>query len=140
MGPMDDAPGEPQTLYDMLGGEPVVRRLVDRFYGLMDASPEAQTIRAMHARDLKSSRQKLFEFLSGWLGGPQLYIEKRGHPRLRRRHFPFAIDAAARDQWMRCMDGALHEVVQDAHLRDLLREQFARTADFMRNQEEPPTQ
>lgn len=127
---------EIESAYAMLGGEPAVRALVDRFYDLMDELPEAAAIRAMHARDLKVSRQKLFEFLSGWLGGPQLYIEKHGHPRLRRRHLPFEVDTRARDQWMLCMDRALEELVPDARMRAYLHEQFARTADFMRNQPE----
>jgi len=122
--------------YDRIGGEETIRRLVDRFYELMDSLPETQHIRAMHARDLRASREKLFMFLSGWLGGPQLYMEKYGHPRLRQRHMPFAIDAAARDQWMQCMVQAMQDVGIEESLRRELETAFYKTADFMRNQPE----
>ena len=118
--------------YERLGEEGV-RRLVDRFYDRMDTLPEAAEVRAMHPRDLRGSREKLFWFLSGWLGGPPLYVEKKGHPRLRARHLPFAIDDAARDQWMLCMRQALAEVVEDAELSAYLERQRGRVADHMRN-------
>ncbi|MDP2317632.1 MAG: group II truncated hemoglobin [Pseudomonadota bacterium] len=123
----------PDTLYDALGGDPVVRRLVDRFYDHMDVLDEARTIRAMHPADLGESRDKLYWFLSGWLGGPSLYIERKGHPRLRARHLPFAVDTAARDAWMRCMDLALAEVVADPQLRAGLSEALGNVATHMQN-------
>lgn len=119
--------------YARVGGEAGVRRLVDRFYDLMDALPEAAAIRALHPPSLDESRDKLFEFLSGWLGGPNLYIEKRGHPRLRARHLPFAIDAAARDAWMLCMTQAMTELVDDEDARGKLLKGLADLADHMRN-------
>jgi hemoglobin len=122
--------------YARIGGEEKIRELVARFYQLMDSLPEAKTIRAMHARDLRGSKEKLFMFLSGWLGGPELYVEKYGHPRLRQRHLPFAIDSAARDQWMHCMQQAMTDVGIDERLREELLAAFAKTADFMRNQPE----
>jgi hemoglobin len=122
--------------YERLGGEAKIRKLVERFYQLMDSLPEATTVRAMHARDLRGSKEKLFMFLSGWLGGPQLYVEKYGHPRLRQRHLPFAIDTAARDQWMHCMQQALIDVGIEESLRNELLAAFAKTADFMRNQQQ----
>ena len=88
------------TAYDIIGGETGVRNLVDHFYDYMDELPEAQGIRSLHAKSLKGSREKLFLFLSGWLGGPDLYIQKYGHPMLRRRHLPFPIGVSERDQWM----------------------------------------
>jgi len=91
------------TPYEGLGGADALRRLVDRFYDLMDELPETYGLRQLHPADLTGSRQSLFEFLSGWFGGPSLYIEKKGHPRLRMRHMPFAIGPAERDQWMLCM-------------------------------------
>ena len=122
--------------YERLGGESGVRQLVVRFYELMDGLPEAATIRAMHPTPLDSSEQKLFMFLSGWLGGPQLYVEQYGHPRLRARHLPFAVDEAARDAWMLCMTRAIEEqVVDDELLREHLLTSLFKTADFMRNQE-----
>lgn len=124
------------SLYEMLGGETGLRSLVDRFYDLMDSSPEAETIRAFHARSLKQSREKLFMFLSGWSGGPQLYIERFGHPRLRMRHMPFSIGAVERDQWLWCMNKALDESQLDSRVVDYLKARFTETADFMRNQAE----
>ncbi len=119
--------------YERIGGEAVIRALVERFYELMDSLPESQDIRAMHARDLRASKEKLFMFLSGWLGGPQLYVEKYGHPRLRQRHMPFTIGDSERDQWMMCMRQAMEEVGIPAELRKELEAAFFKTADFMRN-------
>lgn len=124
---------EAKTLYESLGGEAPLRRLVDRFYDLMDERPEAATIRAMHPDDLASSREKLFLFLSGWTGGPPLYFARHGHPRLRARHAPFAIGEAERDQWMACMRRALIDCEVEPALREELDRAFAQVADFMRN-------
>jgi len=121
--------------YERLGGESGVKNLVVRFYQLMDELLEAATIRAMHPVSLAGSEEKLFLFLSGWLGGPQLYVEKYGHPRLRGRHLPFAVDESARDAWMLCMTRAVNELVtDDVLLRDHLLASLYKTADFMRNQ------
>lgn len=122
--------------YEMIGGEEKIRALVERFYELMDTLPETQGIRKMHAKDLRGSKEKLFMFLSGWLGGPQLYTEKYGPPRLRQRHIHFAIDDSARDQWMLCMRQAMEDVGLDEELRSQLEAAFQKTADFMRNQGE----
>ena len=88
-----------------MGGEPRVRELVDRFYDLMDAVPEYYGIRKMHPADLAGSRDKLYRFLSGWLGGPPLYMETYGHPMLRARHLPYAIGSAERDAWLKRQAG-----------------------------------
>ena len=122
--------------YDRIGGEQKIRELVDRFYDLMDAREDTQPLRQMHAKDLRVSRDKLFMFLSGWLGGPQLYTEKYGHPRLRQRHMPFEVDSAARDQWMNCMIQAMEDVGIEEGIRQELEAAFFKTADFMRNQPE----
>lgn len=124
----------PQTHYQRIGGEAKINQLVQRFYDHMDELPETYGIRKLHAEDLASSRQKLFEFLSGWMGGPPLYIDKYGHPMLRRRHLPFAIGDSERDQWMHCMQLALDEVVSDEGLRHELYQAFFKVADHMRNQ------
>lgn len=134
-----DSPTEP-TPYDRLGGAVAVRKLVTRFYDLMSELPSAQHVLALHPADLASSREKLFEFLSGWLGGPQLYVERRGHPRLRARHLPFRIDSAARDGWMLCMRQALEECTSDAVLKQQLHSAFQRLADHMRNVAEEPSE
>ena len=128
---------EPQpTLYELIGGETGLRALVDRFYNVMDAAPEAKDVRALHANSLKQSREKLFMFLSGWSGGPSLYIEKYGHPRLRQRHMPFSIGERERDQWLWCMNKALDESQLDLQVIQYLKTRFAETADFMRNRKE----
>lgn len=124
-----DAP----THFEQLGGEAGIRRLVDRFYDLMDTAPEAATIRALHARSLKSSREKLHLFLVGWTGGPPVYMEKFGHPRLRMRHFPFPIATRERDEWLWCMDRALDEHEMPDELRTVLKTRFQQLADHMRN-------
>jgi hemoglobin len=119
--------------YDAIGGSEVIAQLVERFYQHMDTLPEAQTIRAMHAPDLRPMQDVLQRYLCEWLGGPQLYSSERGHPRLRRRHMPFRIGPAERDAWMACMRKALAETVPDAALRAQLEAAFSKVADFMRN-------
>ena len=121
------------TPYELLGGEAGIRRLVDRFYDLMDAAPEAANVRALLATSLKASREKLFLFLTGWTGGPQRYVERFGHPRLRMRHFPFAIGTRERDEWLWCMDRALDEQAMPDAVRAHLRERLHALADHMRN-------
>jgi len=125
-----------RSFYEMIGGEEPLRRLVKRFYEYMDASSETQIVRDMHQPDLQSAEEKLFMFLSGWMGGPSLYIEKFGHPRLRMRHLPFKISEAERDQWMLCMRHALDDVVDDQSVREQLYNALYGVADFMRNQPE----
>jgi hemoglobin len=124
------------SLYEMIGGETGLRSLVNRFYDVMDASPEAARIRSFHAKSLNQSREKLFMFLSGWSGGPPLYIERFGHPRLRMRHMPFSIGAVERDQWLWCMNRALDESGLDPRVVEYLKNHFADAANFMRNQPE----
>lgn len=125
--------GFESSLYEMLGGETGLRSLVDRFYDLMDSSPEAEKIRAFHAKSLKQSREKFFMFLSGWSGGPQLYVERFGHPRLRMRHLSFPIGSIERDQWLWCMNKALDESQLDPRVVAYLKVRFAEVADAMRN-------
>jgi hemoglobin len=129
---MDAQPTAPP--YESIGGDTGVRQLVDRFYDLMDASPEAATIRRLHAASLKASREKLYMYLTGWTGGPPIYIEKYGHPRLRARHLPFHISSRERDEWLWCMDRALDEQPMPDELRGFLREKLHALADHMRNQ------
>ncbi len=125
-------PGSP---YQQLGGDAAVRQLVDRFYDLMDENKEAATVREMHPDNLTESRDKLYEFLSGFLGGPPLYHQNRGHPKLRMRHLPFSIDEQARDQWLSCMYRALEEQTDDALLLMQLKSSFYKTAHHMINQQ-----
>jgi hemoglobin len=125
-----------KTPYELIGGEATILNLVERFYFFMDTMPEASEIRAMHAVDLLGAKTKLFKFLSGWLGGPNLFIQEYGHPMLRQRHFPFAIDAHATDQWMLCMNKALSEVITDTNFRENLSQVLQQLATHMINQDE----
>ena len=126
--------GPDNTPYNAIGGDARVRALVDAFYDAMDADPAYDEIRRLHQPDLTEARQKLYEFLSGWLGGPALYIEKYGHPRLRGRHMPFPIGNRERDQWSACMQHAMNACAVEGELRRHLDVRFAHVADFMRNQ------
>ena len=124
------------TPYELLGGEVAVRALVRRFYHLMDTLPQARSLREMHP-DLASAEEKLYLFLSGWFGGPDLYVDRFGPPFLRARHMPFKIGVAERDQWMSCMTQALTDTVDDESLRMRLLASFQALANHMRNQPEP---
>lgn len=123
----------PATPYEWVGGDARVRELVDRFYDLMDLEPGYRELRAAHGTTLTDARDKLYWFLSGWLGGPDHYIERFGHPRLRARHLPFSIGVQERDQWVACMHQAMTEVALDPVLIERLTESFFGTADWMRN-------
>ncbi|MEQ5841665.1 group II truncated hemoglobin [Paraburkholderia acidicola] len=126
-----------KTAFELVGGEARVRELIDRFYDLMDIEPEFAGIRSLHPPTLDGSRDKFFWFLCGWLGGPDHYISRFGHPRLRARHLPFAIGESERDQWLHCMAWAMEDVGLDAALRERLLHSFFDTADWMRNQPSP---
>lgn len=121
------------SLYEQIGGAPVLKKLVDAFYETMETAPEAADIRKMHSPDLSEANQKLFEFLSGWMGGPSLYIEKHGHPRLRARHLPFKIGLKERDQWLFCFHKALIKSGIQDPARNILWLSIGRLADHMRN-------
>ncbi len=121
------------TPFLRLGGEAGVRTLVDRFYDLMDLETGFAELRALHPADLAGSRDKLFWFLCGWLGGPSHYTDRFGHPMLRARHMPYRIGLLERDQWMACMLQALQDLDVDTGLAQRLAESFFGTADWMRN-------
>jgi hemoglobin len=127
------ARGAATTAFEALGGEARVRALVDRFYDLMAMDERFAGIRALHPRALEGSRDKLFWFLCGWMGGPDHYVARFGHPRLRARHLPFPIASAERDQWLLCMAEAMADLEVPQPLFDRLLESFSGTADWMRN-------
>jgi hemoglobin len=137
---IEDAGSNKSTFYELLGGEnggtANIRALVETFYDIMESDPKAAPIRAYHAKDLTEAREKLFMFLTGWTGGPALYIERYGHPRLRQRHMPFSIGESERDQWMYCMISAMQRLKMDETLMQKLAEQLYGVADFMRNKTE----
>jgi hemoglobin len=131
-GPQEGAQ-EVKPPFELLGGEVAIRALVDRFYDLMDLEPGFSLLRGLHPASLDDSRDKLFWFLCGWLGGPPLYEERFGHPRLRARHMPYSIGIAERDQWMTCMVQAMNEQGLSSEWIERLTESFHNTADWMRN-------
>ncbi len=131
----DDPATSERTPYAMLGGDAAVRALVDAFYDRMDLEESFAGIRALHPASLAGARDKLYWYLSGWLGGPSLYIERFGHPRLRARHLPFPIGTPERDQWLACMRMAMADVAVPDSLATGLLDAFAGTADWMRNRE-----
>ena len=118
------------TLYDLIGEEGFTR-LIRAFYRQVPGDP---VLGSMYpADDLPGAEQRLRDFLIGRFGGPQRYIEQRGHPRLRKRHFPFAINQEARDRWVQLMDVALAEAELPEPAVEALREFFHDTATFMIN-------
>ena len=125
-----------KTAYDVMGGEEILRKLIKRFYEVMDTLPEAQSLRDMHPTSLQGSEDKLFMFMSGWLGGPNLFQEKFGHPRLRARHMPFTIGKAERDMWMICMVQAFEDVGIQEPVRSEVLHSLLNLADHMRNKQE----
>ena len=125
---------ERQSIYDAIGGIDKIDELVDRFYDLMALEPIFSDLRAMHPQDLASSREKLKFFLTGWMGGPDIYSPKYGHPMLRARHLPFKIGLKERNQWLACMYKAMEECAIDGSAAKQLEESFFNTADWMRNQ------
>lgn len=124
--------------YLQVGGEAGIRALVERFYQLMETLAQARVVRQMHPPTLDSSTDSLFKFLSGWWGGPPLFQNERGHPRLRRRHAPYAISVVERDEWMLCMRQALDEQVQDVALKSRLQRMFSEMADHLINTDIAP--
>jgi len=125
-----------KTLFEELGGAEKIRDLVEKFYDIMGSDPRAAGIRAMHQTDLTEAREKLFMFLTGWSGGPSLYIERYGHPMLRKRHLPFPIGESERDQWMFCMVRAMHDIGMEEPMVVRLAQALWSVADFMRNKPE----
>ncbi|WP_036314001.1 group II truncated hemoglobin [Methylophaga thiooxydans] len=126
------------TPYERIGGEDGVRTLCETFYQIMCDTPQTQLIRDLHPEDIEISEEKLYLFLTGWLGGPPLYTDLYGHPRLRARHMPFPIGIEERDQWLYCMAQALKKLSLDNLFAEQLMSSFVQTADFMRNREEQP--
>ena len=122
-----------ESAFEQMGGEPGVRALVDAFYDRMSLDERFADILALHPVPLDGSRDKLYWFLCGWMGGPDHYIERFGHPRLRARHLPYSIASRERDQWLLCMAEAMADVAVTEPLFDRLLSSFSSTADWMRN-------
>jgi len=122
-----------QTPYVLMGGDKAILNIVERFYFYMDTLPEAKELRSEHQLNLSSAKDKLYKFLSGWLGGPDLFVQEFGHPRLRQRHFPFKVNQQNRDQWMMCMNKALYEVAMPDSLRKNIKQALDDLATHMIN-------
>jgi hemoglobin len=127
--------GDTITLYEAIGGDDAVRALTRRFYELMDTLPEAARCRAIHPPSLEGSEAKLYDYLTGYLGGPPVYVEKYGHPRLRSRHFGAAIGALETEEWLLCFRRALDETIENPKLRDIIWSPIERLAHHMQNKE-----
>jgi hemoglobin len=132
--PPKNVQGQPVTPFEWMGGETKVKDMVNRFYDLMDLEPGYTALRSSHGDSLDNARERLFYFLCGWLGGPNYYAEKFGHPMLRARHLPFSIGIQERDQWVACMTQAMVDTDVPQVLRKRLEQSFFQTADHMRNQ------
>jgi hemoglobin len=133
---MDRMSEDTITLYQAIGGDGTIRKLVRRFYELMDTLPEASACRAVHPPSLARAEEKLYEYLTGYLGGPPIYTEKYGHPRLRSRHFVASIGAEARDGWILCFRQAMEETIEHPKLREIIWPPIERLAFHMQNREE----
>ena len=125
---------EQVTVFEAVGGTPFFTALVDRFYDRVETD---DLLRPMYPNDLAGAKDRLALFLAQYWGGPTTYSDERGHPRLRMRHNPFAVDTAARDAWLRAMIGALEEAPPAEPIRSAMIEYFVRSADFMRNTPDP---
>lgn len=123
------------SVFETLGGEQGIRRLVDRFYDVMDIDEDLTVLRQVHGPSLDQSRDKLSWYLCGYFGGPQHYIERFGHPRLRARHLPYSIGTVERDQWLLCMGRAMKDLSYDDGLIERMLEIFFGVADWMRNKD-----
>ncbi|MCX7221568.1 MAG: group II truncated hemoglobin [Burkholderiales bacterium] len=123
------------SVFELLGGEQGIRQLVDRFYDVMDVDEDLTVLRQVHGASLDQARDKLFWYLCGYFGGPQHYIERFGHPRLRARHLPYSIGILERDQWLLCMGRAMKDLSYDDRLIERMLEIFFGVADWMRNRD-----
>ena len=132
---MTDTAESKPSAFDILGGELGIRRLVDRFYDVMDIDADLKILRDVHGPSLDQARDKLYWYLCGYFGGPQHYIERFGHPRLRARHLPYSIGIVERDQWLLCMGRAMKDLSYDDALVERMLEIFFGVADWMRNKD-----
>ncbi len=134
---MDQQTVAPRTPFEILG-EDGVRRLADAFYEAMDRLPQAAEVRAMHAANLDDIKKKLAMYLTGWLGGPPVYLAVNGTVCLTDPHAPYRIGPKERDQWLLCMDAALEDIDASDELKTMLKEPLFRVAEAVRNAEDAP--
>ncbi|MFZ1110181.1 MAG: group II truncated hemoglobin [Rhodomicrobium sp.] len=127
------------TYFAQIGGAAAIDKIVEEFFARMEVSPEARTVRDMHADDLAKTKAVMKRYFSELLGGPMQFSGQKGHPALRERHSGFAIGAQERDAWMTCMREALESVVPDQAIRQQIEQRFYQLADWVRNDEEKTT-
>lgn len=120
-----------QSVYDMVGSEEPFRELVALFYAKVEQDP---VLRPMFPDDLEDGKYWQFLFLMQYFGGPARYMEERGHPRLRMRHFPFEINQEARDHWLEHMLTSIDEVGFQEPVRSVMRQYFKKASTFLINQ------
>ncbi|MGE0115999.1 MAG: group II truncated hemoglobin [Steroidobacteraceae bacterium] len=121
------------TAYEQLGGEAGIRKLVKFFYDDMESSPDVAELRRLHAADLSYMRETLFEFLSGWLGGPRTYFERENAKCMMSAHANVPISQVESDQWMLCMRRALGKMDLDEQTRTLFEQGFTQVCNSMIN-------
>lgn len=119
--------------YVLAGGRKGIQNLVNQFYTIMDTDVKVDQIRQLHPKDLSVSKEKLFKFLSGWFGGPNLYWKSYGHPRMRARHLKFPIDTSATEQWLSCMKKAIQSTAWDQEFKDYTYKSMSDFAHHMKN-------
>jgi len=122
--------------YDLLGGEQAVRDLVSAFYRNMKSSGEAESIRKMHRKDTTDIENRLFKYMSSWLGGPSLFMEERGSMCITDAHRPYSIGIAERDEWIDCWNRALDDINASDEVKEMVRVPIFRVADMLRNKHE----
>lgn len=125
------------SLYERAGGEDGIRRLVETFYDIVENEPEGEALNILHLRGhgVAHSRAEQFNFLSGFFGGPKIYAEKHGHSNVRKMHAHVAIDPAARDSWINCMEIAMSRVNFDPVCRDAMMRHFRLVATQLQNRD-----
>lgn len=125
-----------QSLYDSIGGEEEIRRLVEAFYDIIETDPEAEELHVLHLRGhgVAHSRVEQFNFLSGFLGGPQYYVQRYGHSHLREIHVHIPIGYKERDIWLACMTKAIARVGIEAETADRLMRHLTQAAELCINQ------
>ena len=133
--PEDIVETKRQSVHQMIGGEAAVARLVKTFYDIIETDPDGASIHALHLKGfgLGHVRQAQFEFLSGYFGGPQYYVERMGHANLQYMHEHIEIGPAEVEAWLACMKKAIVALGYDAHIETALMRHFTRSAHALQN-------
>lgn len=126
-----------ELLYDRLGGENGIRALVEAFYDIVEKEADGQLLHILHLRGhgVAHARIEQVNFLSGFLGGPRLYVEKYGHSNVRKMHEHVEINSEARDAWLKCMAMAIDRIALTADIKEALMTHFTRVATMLKNKD-----